>query len=985
MNHKAYLSKLAGIFFLLISVTVPLCAGYTVIEDRLKEEVKTPSLKRVQKIKIKLDNGIEALVISDPETPKSGAALSVGVGMAHEPFHRVGLAHFVEHMLFMGNEKYPIEKEYHEFIRENGGTSNAYTSTGQTVYMFEINNNKMTEAFERFTSFFDKPLFNESGLSRERLAVDNEFTYRANNDSLREYLVFLELTKKDHYSNTWRCGTKETLADVPRDELVEWHSTHYGADKMKLVVYTAQPIEQAIEEIEKNLSCVVQSQAPSKPLESPMMDPNNLGKKVYIQPIKDLKSLGIIWEVPSEFVPDMDHHTLDLTALALAEEYPNSLASFLKEKGLVQSFSVGAQTFDGTIAIFQISAELTEKGLGRVDEIIDYCFQAINRFKQDGIPRYRYDELVNMAKTNFHYQSRPQVMGFVSSAADHLRYESLDTFPQKHSWPTQFSPDRNLAFLDTLKAENAVYMVTAPNDYHNKNLDQTEKLTGAKFCTENISQSQLQAWNKISTNKLIGMAPPNPYVPSQLNLVNGAQENEDLSNPEVLTQNDRSLVYFKSDSTYLVPEVHYSIYINSPQLNASAQSQVLTDLYTLALGDALSGLADQGSVAGLHYGISCDPSLGLNLAVHGYSEKSKLFLEEIVTKLKSHRASKGEFSRYQQKLKSYYENQCYKQQPYAQAMEVSRSILFKDHVSYQKKLDALNQLKHSDLINYCAFLFDQVYIRAQLYGNLDKVQALEVSDFLNDSFAQSEVYPLSEQNRRAILEFDPKSSPRYIQENSQMDGNAAVLLIGQGAMDFKKIGALKVLTKSIQTPFYDTLRTKQQTGYVVQSFSQEIEKQLFSFFIVFSNSHATRDLLARFELFNEDFLKTINTEEFDQSKYEAIKASVLEEYQQPKRNLSQKGSELTALAFTYDGDFEFKQKTIEALNALTFEEFQQFAHTYLGRQNPGRIAALVEGSIDPNKALDYTPIQNVSNFKAQLLYTSTNFLEKTQETKANEL
>jgi len=46
------------------------------------------------------------LLISDTETEKSGAALNVDVGSLEDPVDRQGLAHFCEHMLFMGTTKY---------------------------------------------------------------------------------------------------------------------------------------------------------------------------------------------------------------------------------------------------------------------------------------------------------------------------------------------------------------------------------------------------------------------------------------------------------------------------------------------------------------------------------------------------------------------------------------------------------------------------------------------------------------------------------------------------------------------------------------------------------------------------------------------------------------------------------------------------------------------------------------------------------------
>ncbi len=978
--------KSLRMFFLLItffSLPTLLPAHYTIIEDQMTESVKTPSLQNIQKVKIRLDNGLEALIISDPSTPKSGASVAVGVGNAHEPFENVGLAHFVEHMLFLGTEQYPVENEYHEFIDQNGGSANAYTSMNQTVYMYEINNDKMSEALSRFASSFSSPLFNASGLSRERQAVDNEFTYRTNLDGVREFLAFLEMTKKDHPLHTWRCGNKETLSKVSRDELIEWYKGNYGANKMNLAIYTALPMDQVLKDVDEAFSLVPQNTVTQPNVEIPILNPENLGKVVYLEPIKDVKSVSLWWEVPPEFAVDLDHHTMDLIGETLSEEYQGSLASFLKDQGLVQSFSAGGFSLEDHVAIFQISMELTERGVFEIDQIVGHTFEAIEYLKKEGIPRYRFDEKVNMAKLNYQYQSRPNVFKFISEASAQMKDEPLETYPQKHSWPSKFSKERNQALLDSLKPNRAIYIVTAPQSFLNKNLDQREKLSQAKFALEEWSTPTLQAWNNVKENPYIKMAPPNPYIPNNLELVQVDLNSEENAPPKVLDETERSFTYFSQDSVYKVPNVYYDININTPRLDSTAETQVLTDLYLLSIEDALSSLSDQGGQAGIQHSVSISPNFGIKVTLYGYSQKSQIYLKEVFEKLKTHRATEEQFLRYKERFLSHYENQVSKQLPLKQASQTITSILIKEYVPFDQKLEALRGINYSNLGDFQATLFDEVYTRTLLYGNLDEATAVEVNEFINDSFAGARPYPLENQKRRSVLELTEGSSPHYITKSSEMEGNAAFLLIGQGEMDQKKLAALSVFTKSIDTPFYDTLRTKQQTGYVVQSYSQEIERQLFSFFMVLSNSHAPRDLLARFELFNEEFLKTLNTEAFNQDKFDAIRLALISEMEQPKRSLAEKGGSLGTLAFEYQGDFELKEKRIEALRNLSFDEFLEFSYTYLGRNNPRRVASLVEGTIAPENALDYIPIQNITNFKTQLFYTSANVFAEAKDIETN--
>ena len=72
-------------------------------------------------------NKLQCLLISDKTTEKAAAAMDVRVGHLSDPDNVPGLAHFLEHMLFMGTSKYPKENEYDAFLSKNGGSDNAYT------------------------------------------------------------------------------------------------------------------------------------------------------------------------------------------------------------------------------------------------------------------------------------------------------------------------------------------------------------------------------------------------------------------------------------------------------------------------------------------------------------------------------------------------------------------------------------------------------------------------------------------------------------------------------------------------------------------------------------------------------------------------------------------------------------------------------------------------------------------------------------------
>lgn len=961
--------------FVKVGLGVLLClstlghTSYTVVHDQVKEKIKSKSLQNVQRLKIKLDNGLEAFLISDPSAKKSGAALSVAVGQFHEPFDKIGMAHFVEHMLFMGTAKYPDEHEYQDFMTENGGLVNAYTAGDQTVYIFQVNNAQMNEALDRFSSFFTEPLFNESGLSRERKAVNQEFLMRANSDGLRQHLVQVEFMNENSPLHAWRCGTEETLKAVSRDELVTWYQNNYSANIMKLVVYSALPMQELVTVVDQSFSLIPNRQIEKTNLTAPNFNSASLGQWVYSEPIKDVKQLAIVWELPSEFAVDLENHTADIVSAALGDESQNSLSRILKDKGYINTLQTGLDLTDHETSFFEMHYDLTEKGLKNVSEVVGLTYEAINTFKATGIPRYCFDEKVKMAKLNYQYQSRPEaVFDYVSTMAHKSQYEKLATFPSQTAWPTTFNQAKIQEFLSCLTPNAAFYQVMAPEASINKTFDRKEKDMGVRYTIEPISASQLQNWAHLKAQSQIKIAPPNPYIPNDLELVTENVSFDPTVQAKLYAQNAKESIYYAVDKEFFQPEAYCSLYLTTPSFGVSANDRVLADLYLLSIQDALVGVMEQGGKAGLSAQLTLSPKFGWGINVSGYSQKLELYLKEIVDESKNHKPNLEKFNLFKEQLARAYANQ-QKEAPYKHAADTMNSLILKDYVDAANMAAALQKIDYQFFKNFCEKLYNEVYIRAMFYGNITEKNVEQLTTHLNQIFKNSSPYELSRQPKREVLDLSANSLPRYFSKNIDQMGSSTYLMISYGQLDHSKRAAFEILSRAIKEPFFDTIRTKQQIGYLVRATPAEYEKFLFTGFIVQSNSCSPRDILARFELFNEQFLATLGTEEFSKDKFDAVKRSLITEYLQPPVSIEAKGAELSSLAFFYE-DFKWKEQCVAALNELSFDQFVQFSKEKLGKTNNKRIAVLVEGQMPTGQVIEYVPINNVETFKAESYYSS---------------
>ena len=102
-----------------------------------KEIIKSSADSRVYQT-FTLDNEMEVLLASDPSLTQTAVSLTVGVGQFQDPDSQPGLAHYLEHMIFMGSEHYPEPNKLHQLVKTNNGFINALTEAQQTSYFFNI-------------------------------------------------------------------------------------------------------------------------------------------------------------------------------------------------------------------------------------------------------------------------------------------------------------------------------------------------------------------------------------------------------------------------------------------------------------------------------------------------------------------------------------------------------------------------------------------------------------------------------------------------------------------------------------------------------------------------------------------------------------------------------------------------------------------------------------------------------------------------------
>jgi Secreted/periplasmic Zn-dependent peptidases, insulinase-like len=83
-----------------------------------------------------LANGLRVTLRHAPDLKRCAAALRVAAGSHDVPLAWPGLAHFLEHLLFLGTERFPAGQGLMAYVQGHGGQVNARTSERTTDFFF---------------------------------------------------------------------------------------------------------------------------------------------------------------------------------------------------------------------------------------------------------------------------------------------------------------------------------------------------------------------------------------------------------------------------------------------------------------------------------------------------------------------------------------------------------------------------------------------------------------------------------------------------------------------------------------------------------------------------------------------------------------------------------------------------------------------------------------------------------------------------------
>lgn len=865
---------------------------------------------------ITLTNGLRVLLVENNESDKAAAALAVNAGHFNDPKNRQGLAHFLEHMLFLGTEKYPDGSEYQKFISQHGGHNNAWTGTEHTSFFFDINHAFFDEALDRFSDFFISPLLSESFVQSERMNIDAEFKMKLKDDIRRLYDVHKQTINPKHPFAQFSVGNVDTLADhteqpVQRD-VFSFFRQHYFAQAMTLAVEGPFPHSKLQSLVEEKFSAIPSNTNPIAKITEPLYLAEHLGQEISVNPVKNERQVIVSFAMPSidEYY---QHKPESVLAYMLGHEGPGSLLSYLKRKQWAMALTAGSGINGSNFKDFNISIRLTALGEQHVGEVIEATFSYIKLLKSKPIDEFYYQEKQALAELAFEYQEKLKPLDSVSQLVTNMQHYPVEDYIYGDYLMTGMCYETINYLISFLTAKNCRIIRIS------KSLETNSKSIWYKvpYSINSISKEVLSHWDNIPVNDALHLPHRNDYIVSSPQV--HAHEKE-TQIPSVLRQKSGLNIWYKQDTTFKVPKGYIYIGIDSPYSVLSVANVAMTKLFVDLYSDAVIEKYYDAELAGIHYHLYAHQG-GVTLQLSGICVKQPLLLTKLFNDLQHFEPTVEHFDLIKEQLMNHWAN-ADKSKSISQLFSTLSSLMQPNNPSSQSLTLALANITFDDFIVFSQSLFHNVAIETLIHGNWLEAQAQEIADLIDNTFKNK----YHEKNKVECPVIDLANKEELlVPVHMPAHDHAAVIYYPHEHKDLKSTALIMLISHLLAPLFFEEMRTEKQYGYLVNVGYIPINRYPGLAFYIQSPNVEPEKLVNEMNQFINHWRSKVT--KISRKQWETLKQGLAGQLLERDASLRIKSQRFWGAICNQDLAFDHKQKMIDAILDVQRKDLESFITT----------------------------------------------------------
>ena len=787
-----------------------------------------------------LNNNIKVVYVNDMTLDKTSVSVSVNVGSYSNPSDAHGLAHFLEHMLFLGSEKYPQENYYEINLKKYGGSSNAFTAMHQTVYFFSVFNNGLEHLMDIFSHFFIDPIFDENSVLREINAVNSEHLKNINDDSWKINQVYKNLAMLNNPYNTFPTGSLKTMnKQTIRQKMIDFYNKYYVSENIGICIVSNLDIKKQQHLIHNTFGKILKKKAPEIIIQKPIYD--IFGKTFQIIPEIKTQQMSYIWEIPN----NVNDKLFDILSNILSTRYKKSLTNFLKINGMVNKIST---YFDKNVGLYYLDIDLTLDGLSKfntVDGYIKYAlkkifsqdwskiisyYKKIFQFNFDNIEKTDAEDLSLYLVQNIHIYDLKNVY-----YGDYMINKVYSILPE--SFTSCFNKSIKILICDKNMIKNIIIDKNYGTKYGEINNINYDKIKKFDF-TINLQNDFLNAKPSLITLK--------------------------ESNVPILLNNN---IWYYGTSKFKEPIVKYDIIFNNSNFFSSPKNVLLTniaiDCIVFYLRQELYNILTVGFDIYIRPNIYYD-SVILSFSCLNDTKKINQFISLSLTLIKNieinSKIIESKILEYKQSILNIkklnpwnYSDFYFTQQTYSNC--------------YNSKLllSILSTIQYNNVIDHINCMFNDSSVEVLIVGNINK------KNIMNNDMMK--LLTSNNNNNKSEPSIKLLSNISINHPNKKETNNCVTMIYYVGEYEPQKMIHIFLLYLILEQPFHDELRTLKQLGYLVALSISNINNIKYIYQKIQSTKKCSK-IKKEILLFNDNIiniLKKINLDEWKKTTMNYLK------------------------------------------------------------------------------------------------------------------
>ena len=872
---------------------------------------------------VRLDNGLDVLLISDPKATHSAASIAVGVGYYQDPIEFAGLSHLLEHTVLLGSTNFPTQGQYKTLIDHNSGWSNATTTDLITYFRFQVESSAFEQALTRLSDLIASPILSDTFIESEVSAVDAEFKVSAKNDWRASVEVLKKTVNQSHPFSKFSTGDANTLrvGSSLTEALKNHHATYYVAQNMRLAIVSPQSLLALKHLVTQRFSKIASGKLMHSPPTQPLYTEGTLPNQVSVAVFSNSQSIDLRFLVPATHTRYKDKSPQFLAHL-ISHQGEGSIYRHLANEGLATSLSANTQdSLDHSV--FNVYIKLTEHGLRNTDvvtrAVLSYVqmlketnqshiqrafgeFEAINSLKH-AYPTAKdpADEVAKISWDMFHYPKE--------DVLNHEKTSSGFSYSQFSNYLSNLCVDK----LSILISDSRTSTASIEPRYN----------IGYKVAP--LSERQIHHLKQNEVIASLHLPETNPYIAKlALNSVwrqnsSSTNEHQELGIKTWSTFNTS----FAQPKAAITLRGYYSLEKNTP-INGA-----VFDLLAEAFSKTTNSSRYNASLAGIDTEISTHFQ-GMTIKTNGFSEKSGAYVKFLLEQWATLEISEPEFKTLKSQLQKHYDERLS-----GRAFRVANGAVYEELTSHQYSdetlLQALIRLDYTVFSETLSKLQEKLQFELSIVGEYPETLGSDITTYIRHSF---------DKKLASTVKIEPKISNTttalFARRLSLKTSDSVTVyhLLGKGKSE--KLRANWWFTRYWLAPlYYDHMRTSHKLGYVAHINLMPVHHAPGISLVNQSSTASAETVRAHMRSF-----LTLQAEALSQmtdAEYQKIKGLAVVTLSTPAKSISELSEQINNDIANHQFGMGARKQVITALSEMELKDFQQFFRENISDKDTGLI------------------------------------------------